>query len=259
MELPDDLVAAKQKKSLQYVKLVQNILDIKHLDEEETEQLKELHKELCINQKKAYPPNLDTLLDTLLSTTFERYTICKEVATLLLVVLPLESELTNRILAFLKGKVRYGSTLNSQHLREFRAKIHRNQIEKEQFSLEVHLSAAQLDAYRTHPIKYNSTSNIAIASYQCPTTAKILHKIAISQHKKRHAEEYILEWFASQQIDTKNIIEWYSEIEPCNKTGHFCKQKLKQQSPQAHITYSFDYPNEVISNHQTTICNIPPF
>lgn len=60
-----------------------------------------------------------------------------------------------------------------------------------------------------------------------------------------HSEEIAIEFLKKENIPSENVKRIYSELEPCELSGHTCKMKLKENYPTAEISYSYDYPGGI--------------
>lgn len=66
-------------------------------------------------------------------------------------------------------------------------------------------------------------------------------KIFESSEGGQHSERRIAEWMRENNIKPEQVTRVYTELEPCSTRNSFCKQYLAKNTPQAKVSYSFEY------------------
>ncbi len=60
-----------------------------------------------------------------------------------------------------------------------------------------------------------------------------------------HAERVIAKELEAMGVSPLQVTNIYSELEPCNNPGGYCMPFLQKEFPQANVSWSFDYANEI--------------
>ncbi len=95
-------------------------------------------------------------------------------------------------------------------------------------------------AYRTPGSGARPTGNVAVIEYGPPGTPP---KVFASGGP--HSEEKMLKWMKENNIDPNSVRRIYSELQPCDKAGHRCLQKLMdafKDNKNLIVEFSFFYP-----------------
>jgi hypothetical protein len=91
----------------------------------------------------------------------------------------------------------------------------------------------------------NHRGNVAVFEYVDNNGNLVKKAFTTEVNNSFHSEEIAIDFFSSQNIPKQNIKRIYSELEPCELTGHTCKVKLDANFPSAQKSYSYDYPGGV--------------
>jgi Xanthomonas XOO_2897-like deaminase len=104
-------------------------------------------------------------------------------------------------------------------------------------------------------LKPHIAANIAIAEYfdSQGNTAYVMRVSLNSSASDKHSERLIFEFlgidFNKNPIKpTNNVTHWFSELQPCNKTGYNCRKYIGDITPNAKVDFIFQYPNEYKSH-----------
>jgi len=85
-----------------------------------------------------------------------------------------------------------------------------------------------------------SARNVAVYEYRAADGS--LRTIArLSERGVGHAERIAARDLAAMGIEPRSVTRIYSELEPCDAPGGYCKRFISQMFPRAEVTYSFEY------------------
>ena len=156
------------------------------------------------------------------------------------------------------GKVPYGSTKCAEMVQNFRKKIQAN-TDKNAENLETGLALIPMNTSfdvmeqkAWQKANFNTTTefkafharNIAVVAY-VDAEGILFYKMAVSSPaSKQHAENVLLEDLKNDKIPYSNVKEWYTELQPCNAPLHSCRDSLVKLTPDAKVTYTFNYDHD---------------
>ena len=82
--------------------------------------------------------------------------------------------------------------------------------------------------------------NVTVSEYK-DAAGKLRLQIMESGEYGQHSERRIGEWMQKNGIKPEQVTRAYSEFEPCQIRNAFCKQYLAENTPEAKVSYSFEY------------------
>ena len=106
------------------------------------------------------------------------------------------------------------------------------------------LSQFAVNFRKTLPVP-NHRGNVAVFEYIDINGTLTKKAFSTEINNSSHSEEIAIDFFNTQNIPKQNVRRIYSELEPCELSGHTCKAKLEANFPKAQKSFSYYYPGGV--------------